>query len=54
MPTYEYTCRACKKKFSLVMTFSEHDTKVVKCPKCKSRKVEPRFTSIYTQTSRKS
>ena len=54
MPTYEYTCGACRKKFSIVMTMAEHGSKKVACPKCKSRKVVPRFTSVYTQTSRKS
>ena len=54
MPTYEYTCTACGKKFALIMTFAERDKKRVSCPKCKSRKVTQRFTSIHTQTSRKS
>jgi putative FmdB family regulatory protein len=54
MPVYEYTCNACKKKFSLSMSFSEHDGKRVTCPKCRSRKVVQRFTSVYTQTSSKS
>lgn len=54
MPTYEYTCTACGKKFTLIMTFSERDSARVGCPKCKSRKVTQRFTSVYTQTSRKS
>jgi len=54
MPTYEYTCTACKKNFTLTMTLSERDTKRVTCPRCKSRKVTQSFTSVYTQTSRKS
>jgi len=54
MPTYEYTCNACKKKFTAIMSLSEHGTKKVTCPKCKSRRVVPRFTSVYTKTSRKS
>ena len=54
MPTYEFVCAACRKKFTLVMTFSEKDSKRVTCPKCKSRRVKQRFTSVYTQTSNKS
>jgi putative FmdB family regulatory protein len=54
MPLYEYTCNACRKKFTVTMTFSERDTKRVTCPKCKSRRVVQRFTSVHTQTSRKS
>lgn len=54
MPTYEYTCNACGKKFALTMSFSEHEAKRISCPKCRSRKVAQRFTSVYTQTSKKS
>jgi putative FmdB family regulatory protein len=54
MPTYEYTCKACKKKFSAIMSIAEHEKGKVTCPKCKSAKVEPRFTSVHIKTSRKS
>jgi putative FmdB family regulatory protein len=54
MPTYEYVCTACGKKFSLTMTFSEHDRGRVACPKCKGRKVSQRFSTVFTKTSRKS
>jgi putative FmdB family regulatory protein len=54
MPTYEYACTACKKNFTLIMTLSERDKMRVSCPRCKSRKVTQRFSSVYTQTSRKS
>jgi putative FmdB family regulatory protein len=54
MPVYEYSCTACRKKFSLSMSVSDRDGKRVTCPKCRSRKVVQRFTSVYTQTSRKS
>jgi putative FmdB family regulatory protein len=54
MPTYDYRCDACKKKFSLVMTVSEHDTKRVRCPKCKSVRVTQQIQSFYAVTSSKS
>jgi putative FmdB family regulatory protein len=54
MPTYEYVCGECGKKFSLALTFSEHDKSRVVCPKCKSGKVAQRFSSVFTKTSRKS
>ena len=40
MPTYEYKCKKCGKKFELVMSMSEHESKRAACPKCKSRTLE--------------
>jgi len=54
MPTYEYVCSNCGKKFSVIMTFSEHDEGRIKCQKCKSGKVAQRFSTVFTKTSRKS
>ncbi len=54
MPSYEYRCPSCKKKFSVMMTIKEHDTKKVKCPKCKGSKVEQLISHFMTKTSRKS
>ena len=54
MPTYEYVCTECGRKFSVALTFSEHDKGRVACPKCKGRKVEQRFSTVFTKTSRKS
>lgn len=54
MPTYEYACKACNNSFSLILTMSDHDTKRVTCPKCKSRKVEQQIRSFSAVTSKKS
>jgi putative FmdB family regulatory protein len=54
MPTYEYACSECGKKFSLTLTFAEHDQGRAACPKCKSKKVAQRFSTVFTKTSRKS
>jgi putative FmdB family regulatory protein len=54
MPTYEYVCSDCKKKFSVILTFSAHDKGRVACPKCKGRKVAQQFSTVFTKTSRKS
>ena len=50
MPTYEYHCRECGKKFSVTLTFSEHDQARVACPRCKARKVEQQFSTVFTKT----
>jgi putative FmdB family regulatory protein len=54
MPTYEYECRDCNKKFSLILSISEHETTKVSCPKCKSKKVKQSVSLFTTKTSRKS
>lgn len=54
MPTYEYRCENCRKKFTLTQTMTEHGTKKAKCPKCGSRKVTQLVSTFYAQTASKS
>ena len=53
MPTYDFRCSGCKKRFSLTMSISERSRKRIKCPKCSSAKAEPVFSSFFAKTSRK-
>ena len=54
MPTYDYRCESCRKKFTLTLGIKEHDSKKVKCPKCTSRKVTQLISGFFTQTAKKS
>jgi len=54
MPTYEYRCTQCKKKFSEKMTVSQMEKGKPKCPKCGSRKTEKLLTGFIAVTSKKS
>ena len=54
MPTYEYQCQECKKKFSVNLSISEHGKTKVACPRCKSKKVKQDISLFTTKTSRKS
>jgi putative FmdB family regulatory protein len=54
MPTYEYECKDCKKKFALVLSISEHGKAAAACPKCKSKNVKQAISTFTTKTSRKS
>ena len=54
VPTYEYVCKKCRKKFTLFLTVSAHDKKKIRCPKCKSTQVEQQFHSFFAVTSKKS
>ena len=54
MPVYEFICNGCKKKFELIKPVKEYDPKKVTCPKCRSKKVERRWSTVYAVTSKKS
>ena len=54
MPQYEFRCTACDKKFSLVLTLTEHEKQRIKCPACGSTKVEQQGAAFFATTSKKS
>jgi putative FmdB family regulatory protein len=54
MPTYEYRCEKCNRKFALVMSISEHDRRRPKCPKCGSGRVTQMISAFFAQTGKKS
>jgi putative FmdB family regulatory protein len=54
MPTYEYRCDKCGKRFSMVHSISQHGRKRPACPKCKSAKVEQVFSAFFAKTAKKS
>ena len=54
MPTYEYACKKCNKKFSVMLSISEHETAKVSCPKCNGKSVKQMISSFTAKTSRKS
>ena len=54
MPTYEFLCKGCGKKFTLVLSLSEYEKKNTHCPSCGAIQVEQQVHSVYTKTSKKS
>ncbi len=54
MPSYDFVCEKCKKKFTLFLTISEYEKTKFRCPKCKSTKVKQQISTFQVQTSRKS
>jgi putative FmdB family regulatory protein len=55
MPTYEFECEKCKKPFTVGQTLREYDQhEKPKCPRCGSRVVRQRVTSVHVQTGKKS
>jgi putative FmdB family regulatory protein len=54
MPTYEYRCAKCSRKFQLLMSIAEHGKRRPKCPKCGSARVTQLLSAFYAQTAKKS
>jgi putative FmdB family regulatory protein len=54
MPSYDYRCPNCKKKFTAMLSMREHDAGKAKCPKCGGKKLEQLITGFQVKTSRKS
>ena len=54
MPTYDYICLGCRKKFSVYLTIADHDKRKAKCPKCGSKKLQQRVEAFFAMTSKKS
>ena len=54
MPRYEFLCEKCQKPFELTMTIAEHEKGKVRCPTCKSTRVETQLSGFMGQTKKKS
>lgn len=54
MPVYEFVCHKCGKPFEIVESVTRYDPTRVRCPSCKSKKVERRWSRVFTVTSKKS
>lgn len=54
MPTYDYECKDCGKKFEVHATIAEHDKQKPKCPKCGGKKVAQLIEPFVAVTSKKS
>lgn len=54
MPTYEYRCQDCGKRFSLFMTYQEFDSAVVECKYCSSKNISRKIGRIRVAKSEES
>lgn len=54
MPTYEYACDKCGKRFTAVERMSAHAERAPACPKCRSRSTHQVLTAFYPKTIKKS
>jgi len=51
MPTYQYRCLDCKKRFEIFITYEEYGTKPVSCSHCKSENIQRRIGRIRVARS---
>jgi len=54
MPFYEFACEECGKRFSLVLSMKERESRRITCPGCGSGKVTALITGFSVKTSKKS
>jgi putative FmdB family regulatory protein len=57
MPSYEFRCDKCRKRFELTYNLTEYERAVkkkIKCPKCASTKVLRQISAFEVKTSKKS
>jgi putative FmdB family regulatory protein len=55
MPAYEYTCKDCKKEFTVFLSIKEFEAiPKIKCPHCQSDNITRKLATFFTKTSKKS
>jgi len=54
MPTYQYRCLNCKRRFDVYMSYSEYGSKSITCPHCASDQVQRRIGRIRFARSEES
>jgi putative FmdB family regulatory protein len=51
MPLYEFTCRKCGHQFEELVGMSDLEAGKVKCPACRSKRIEKGMSSFATGTA---
>lgn len=54
MPTYDYICLNCRKRFDVFMSYAEYGKRSVRCPNCQSANVRRRIGRIRLLRSEES
>lgn len=54
MPTYDFTCGDCRKRFDIFLTYKEYGIKPVACPHCGSSNVRRRVPRVRVLKSEES
>jgi len=51
MPTYQYRCLDCRKRFEIFLTYAEYGSRPVNCPHCGSANVQRRIGRVRVARS---
>ncbi|MFO7624414.1 MAG: zinc ribbon domain-containing protein [Anaerolineales bacterium] len=54
MPTYDYRCLNCNRRFSIFLTYSEYGQKAILCSHCTSQQVQRRIGRVRVARSEES
>jgi len=54
MPTYQYRCLDCRKRFEIFMSYSEYGQRTITCTHCGSARIERRIGRIRIAKSEES
>jgi putative FmdB family regulatory protein len=54
MPTYQYRCLNCRRRFEQFLTYTEYGSKAVTCPHCASQNVQRRIGRVRIARSTES
>lgn len=54
MPTYQYRCLECKKRFEIFLTYTEYGNRPIACPHCQSQNIQRRIGRIRVARSEES
>ncbi len=51
MPIFEFICKKCGHNFEELLSFAELESGELKCPACRSKRVEKGFSAFATGAS---
>lgn len=54
MPSYDYRCLNCKRRFEVYLSYSEYSKQAIRCPHCNSENVQRRIGRIRFARSEES
>jgi putative FmdB family regulatory protein len=54
MPTYQYRCLDCRKRFEIFMSYADYGQRSITCPHCGSARIERRIGRIRIAKSEES
>ena len=54
MPTYQYRCLDCQRRFEVFLTYAEYGQKQVQCTRCGSKNIQRRIGRIRVAKSEES